>query len=262
MWTKKLQTRLYLIHEILRRQIFNPCPVCALAAYGGDFCKDCQDDISLGMQGIPRCFICADELMGDAFKMIASPCQLLCQHCRADRPMFERTVVAMRYAFPVDVLMHGLKERGQLHLAGTMGRMLYQAVLGNKLPLPALDLIVPIPASQSAIRQRGFNPAGEIARTVAWAMRVPCRRGLLHRQGDCGAQKALNRDDRQIAVQDLYVCEQRVPNVWVGVVDDVMTTGATMRQAALALRRAGAAGVVALAAMRTPPVVWHNTNHV
>jgi predicted amidophosphoribosyltransferase len=53
-----------------------------------------------------------------------------------------------------------------------------------------------------------------------------------------------------------------LPAVWIGLVDDVMTTGSTMHFAALALRRGGAAGVVALSAMRTPRLVWHNTQHV
>ena len=84
----------------------------------------------------------------------------------------------------------------------------------------------------------------------------------LRRAQSLGTQKRLSKHDRQVATEHAYESKPNLPAVWIGLVDDVMTTGSTMHHAALALRRGGAAGVVALSVMRTPRLVWHNTQHV
>ena len=185
-----------------------------------------------------------------------------CNRCERHAPAFERSVIAMRYAFPTDGLMHDLKERGRLPLAAMMGRMLGHAIVEQAAQLPALLAIVPIPSSDTAIKRRGFNPAGEIARTVALELGLPCQRTWLRRNQSAGLQKHLSEQARQTALLHAYDAPPNLPPIWVGLVDDVLTTGSTMHQAALALRKRGVAGVIALAAMRTPRLVWHNTQHV
>jgi len=168
----------------------------------------------------------------------------------------------MRYAFPTDVLMHDLKQRGQLPLAAMMGRMLAQALREEPATLAKLACLVPIPSSEVSIKRRGFNPPGEIARTIAKSLGLGCQVTWLRRAQSLGTQKRLSKHDRQVATEHAYESKPNLPAVWIGLVDDVMTTGSTMHHAALALRRGGAAGVVALSVMRTPRLVWHNTQHV
>jgi predicted amidophosphoribosyltransferase len=79
----------------------------------------------------------------------------------------------------------------------------------------------------------------------------------LTRTRETTTQKTLNARARRDSVSGLYACPNVVPRVWIGVVDDVVTTGSTMDTAARALISAGAAGVVGLAAAHTPRA-WQN----
>ena len=257
------QARLYLIQNFLRLQFTTPCPLCGLAARGGDFCRACLGEVTAARRAYLTCAICADELPSAlAAPRSLSSSRILCEGCAKNPPAFESSIVAMRYAFPTDALMHELKKRMQLHLATLMGRMLAGAIREEPHTLAKLACIVPIPSSDVSIRRRGFNPPGEIARVLAKALGLPCQVSWLRRTQAGGVQKHLDQQARRLATEHAYESRPNLPAVWIGLVDDVMTTGSTMHFAALALRRGGAAGVVALSAMRTPRLVWHNTQHV
>jgi predicted amidophosphoribosyltransferase len=148
------------------------------------------------------------------------------------------------------MLIRGLKERGQLAQANMFARFLARTINAHPQSLPRLNALVPIPSSAASLRKRGFNPAAEIARALRPALRVPLQQSWLRRTRESDLQKTLDFEARRKSVQGLYVCDQVVPPIWIGVVDDVLTSGSTMHEASLALKRAGARGVVALVAAR------------
>lgn len=117
---------------------------------------------------------------------------------------------------------------------------------------PPRAFLVPIPASRASLRRRGFNPAAELARALGRQCRLPCRAQWLQRTGYAPKQATLTREARLTAPRLLYTCPQPVTGATVALVDDVMTTGSTLDAAALVLRAAGAARVVALVAARAP----------
>jgi ComF family protein len=120
---------------------------------------------------------------------------------------------------------------------------------GAELP----ELVVPIPLHPRRLRERGFNPAGLIARSLAHAHRVRFDAVALVRVRDTPSQASLGRRERSRNVRDAFRARRStdVPaRVWL--VDDVVTTGATLASAARALRRSGAKEVIALCAARTP----------
>jgi predicted amidophosphoribosyltransferase len=158
----------------------------------------------------------------------------------------------MDYAYPGAMLVRGLKEHGRLAHARLFARMLANTFTAHRHTLPPIGALVPIPASQTSLRRRGFNPAAEIARTLSSHSAVPLKSWLI-RSREGHLQKVLDSGARRHSVQGLYQCAQPVGSIWVGVVDDVMTSGSTMHEAALALTHAGARGVVALVAARA---VW------
>jgi ComF family protein len=166
-----------------------------------------------------------------------------------------RLLAAMDYAYPTAMLIQRFKEGARLAYAGLFARVLWTRLRTQSpgdaglLPLGAL---VPIPSSQQALRRRGYNPAGELALELARLSGYPLQREWLRRTRETPSQKALDAAARRESVQGLYVCPHALPRVWVGLVDDVVTTGSTMHTAARALLNAGAAGVVALAAAHTP----------
>ena len=118
-------------------------------------------------------------------------------------------------------------------------------------PGPAPDLVVPVPLHPRRLRGRGFNPAMLLARHVARTSGVRCAAGRLQRSRDTPSQTGLGRQGRRRNVAGAFSCRGSVPpRIWL--VDDVVTTGATLSECARVLRRAGARRIVAICAARTP----------
>jgi Predicted amidophosphoribosyltransferases len=118
---------------------------------------------------------------------------------------------------------------------------------------PALpEAIVPVPLHISRLRERGFNQAHELARPLARHLGIPLRPGWLERTRRTDAQSDLDAEGRAGNVRGAFVA--RVPSGirHVAVVDDVMTTGATLAACTLALKRGGVERVDVWALARTP----------
>lgn len=113
------------------------------------------------------------------------------------------------------------------------------------------ELVVPIPLHPRRLRERGFNPAALLARNLSRAWDVPWNPVALRRLRDTPSQTRLDRDERQANVRDAFRARGRQP-AHVCVLDDVVTTGATLEAAARALRAAGSTHVTAVCAARTP----------
>ncbi len=240
---------MYSIRDLIRQAINSACPLCGLSAAGGDLCAGCLNDLTYSRQSVLRCARCAAQT--DSLQT--------CSACLQTPRAFTHTVAAMEYAFPGALLVRGLKARGCLSNAGLLARLLAQSVSTHAYPLPELKALVPIPSGSASLRKRGFNPACEIARVLSPCLNVPLRRTWLRRTRETELQKTLSAEARKHSVQGLYACDLCIPGVWVGVVDDVMTSCSTMHAAALTLIASGALGVVALVAARTP---WQNSDHV
>ncbi len=151
------------------------------------------------------------------------------------------------YVYPVDVLIRRLKYHGALYLAAPLSYELARCCKDS-----AVDGIVAIPQSTTAWRRRGYNPALEIARRVARAVGRPLWAQGLRRTRDARVQAGLGRVARQRNVGDLFACNMNVQGLWVAVVDDVSTSGATLSAVANVLKEQGARRVSAWVLAHTP----------
>jgi ComF family protein len=207
------------------------CFLCRGAAHGM-LCDQCQAELPWLPDALcPRC-------------ALASPGGALCGRCLAEPPHFDATVAALWYRFPADVLVQSLKFRGELALAGVLADL-----LSRRLRAPA-DLVVPVPLSSARLRERGYNQAAEIARRLGKG-RVELE--LCERARDGRPQVELPFAERQRNVRGAFRVRRVLAGATVAVVDDVMTTGATLNEIARALKAAGAARVVNWVLARTPP---------
>jgi ComF family protein len=185
---------------------------------------------------------------------LPSPNAAVCGACLRDPPPFAAAVAVFAYSFPVDRLLQRLKYAGALALADwaahALAARLERQLACGELTMP--DMVVALPLAAQRQRVRGYNQAQEIARRVARLLRLRTVRAL--RRSKMGApQAALPWSERAANVRHAYTCIADIGGRHVALVDDVMTTGATVREAARTLVRAGAASVTVWVIARTLP---------
>jgi ComF family protein len=113
------------------------------------------------------------------------------------------------------------------------------------------DAVVPVPMHRAKVRRRGYNQAELLARSLAKRIGVRCQTDLLAKTRDLDAQSKLARDARATNVRGAFLASPRVTSRRILLVDDVCTTGATMRACAGELVRAGAERVAAAVVAKT-----------
>jgi ComF family protein len=204
----------------------------------------------------PACAGCRRGVAGDA---------ALCPACDARLPRLEApwdpcppqplraSLAAVAFEGEAEVWIHRYKYpapglRGLDPGPGSVLRALVVEAGGYLEVAPAA--VVPVPQHPRALRARGFFPAGELARALARATGAPLRLRALARTRATRSQTDLSRRDRIANVRGAFAPRQALAGR-VALVDDVTTTGSTLREAAHALRRAGAAEVVAVCVART-----------
>jgi ComF family protein len=173
-----------------------------------------------------------------------------CGACLAHPPPFVGAVAAIAYAYPADRLIQRLKYGGRLALAVPLADLLAASVLDRLPSQPLPDALVPVPLSAPRQRGRGFNQAAEIARAASARLGRPVLHAL-ERHRDAPAQATLSRRRRVANVRGAFRCVEPVRGLSLALVDDVMTTGATLAAAATALNQGGATRVAAWAVART-----------
>jgi ComF family protein len=217
------------------------CAVCRAGARDG-LCGDCQARFAAPR---PRCRRCGLALGAAAD---------VCGACVNESPPFERCVCVADYAFPWDHLVAQMKFRNRPELAAPLAALLAAAVRREAAPLPAL--VLPVPLAPARLAERGHNQAWELARPLAAALKLPARADLLQRPLDSEHQATLNREQRQRNLRGAFMVDPRrrsaLQGLAVALVDDVLTTGSTAREAAATLLRAGAASVQVWVLARTP----------
>ncbi|HET7729984.1 MAG TPA: phosphoribosyltransferase family protein [Usitatibacter sp.] len=178
---------------------------------------------------------------------------LVCEPCLGDLPWLRErapdgAIAAFEYRFPVDRLVRRFKFGGDLAIGQWLGEQLAGRLRGTDTP----DLLVAPPLSPRALRERGFNQAVELAKSVARALDVRVEIAALRKVKETAPQRTLGRRQRQSNLRGAFVCDIDLRRADVAIVDDVITTGATARSVAAALRRAGARSVRVWAAARAP----------
>lgn len=194
-----------------------------------------------------RCRYCAIPIATD---------DRACGTCLQKRPAFDRTLVACDYIAPLDQLVLALKFGRRLAIAPALAQMLASTLeLPDSYPLP--DILIPVPLSRQRLAQRGFNQALEIAKPLARLTAIPLYPTLLQRVRDTTAQTRLHPNQRLHNIAHAFALNSdyadKISNRHIGVVDDVMTTGATLHEIAACLKRQGAQRVTNIVFARTPP---------
>jgi ComF family protein len=163
-----------------------------------------------------------------------------CGECLSHPFAFDDAAAAFEYRFPLDRLVHRFKYAGDL----AVGRWLALR-LAARVADARPDLVLAPALTRARLRRRGFNQALEVAKVVARRVHAPCDISSLLKTRDTPPQPGLGRQERRANLRGAFRFRKRVEGMHVAVVDDVMTSGATMDAVAAVLKERGAARVSA-----------------
>ncbi|UNK58831.1 ComF family protein [Pseudoxanthomonas daejeonensis] len=205
-----------------------------------------------GEESLDLCGECRRVLPGNGNACLRCalplPLPAVCGHCLRRPPPLQATHAAFLYLPPLDQLLPRFKFHHDLAAGRLLAQLMAHAFAGLERP----QALVPVPLHRGRLRRRGYDQALELARPMASTLRLPLRADLLQRVQATAAQSELDAVARRRNLQGAFrVADHCVPS-HVALVDDVMTTGATLHAAASALRRAGVARVDAWVCARTP----------
>ncbi len=223
------------------RRLPTQCALCRDWAYE----RLCDKCIARFASPKPRCTRCAIGVLEGVS---------ICGECLRHAPPFEHAVAAVDYEPPWDDLVRRFKFDAALDLADTLARRLLDAIRRSGARHP--DRLLPVPLADERMRERGYNQAWELARRVAPTMGCACDARLLLRTKETAHQLSLPPAERAANVRGAFTVEPRrrqdLRDRDVAVVDDVMTTGATLAEVARTLLQGGAASVQVWVLARTP----------
>ena len=204
-------------------------------------CAGCDDD--LPRPPVWHCPTCA----------LASAGCAVCGRCLSAAPAYDATVAGLVYAWPATRLVQAFKYERALGLAATLAGYLGDAIDDRRAARP--DLVIAIPLAPERMHERGYNQSREIARVLARRHGFVLDGALALRTRHTPAQADLPWRERARNIRGAFAVNRRLDGLSIAVIDDVMTTGATLNEMATTLKASGAARVTNWVAARTLPHV-------
>jgi len=189
-----------------------------------------------------KCRFCAIPWSGDDPDFICGP-------CLADPLPVDWMEAWGCYCGSLERVLRAFKFKRHDFFADPLSELM-ETMLRARVDLD-FDAVVPVPMHRAKVRRRGYNQAELLARALAKRIGIRCETDLLLKTRDLDAQSKLARQDRATNVRGAFLASPRVSSRRILLVDDVCTTGATMRACAGELVRAGAARVAAAVVAKT-----------
>ncbi|WP_426701721.1 ComF family protein [Rhodanobacter sp. Col0626] len=214
------------------------CLLCGAAGFAGmDLCADCAAELPRNRSCCARCAL--PLATGAA----------LCGECQRRAPPWDAAWAPFRYGWPLDRLESRYKFGSDLAAGRTLS-ILWQR---EPCPIGLPQLLLTVPLHRHRLRRRGYNQALELARPLARALDVPLRHDALERRRSTDAQTELDAVARRRNVHGAFAVREDIAlPAHVAILDDVMTTGATLAECTRVLRRAGVQRVDVWALARAP----------
>lgn len=212
------------------------CLLCAATSERNILCHACAAELPrLPQERCPRC-------------ALPTPHGETCGRCLAKPPHYDNAQAAFAYDFPLDKLVQSFKYQHRLALGDYLGQQI--AELAKNIEA---DLIIPLPLHIKRLRERGFNQALELARPLSRATKLPIDSASCQRVRHTTAQAELPWRERVKNIRGAFHCRTDFSGQRLLLIDDVMTTGASVDECARTLKLHGAANVSVLVVARALP---------
>lgn len=202
-----------------------------------DMCESCTSRLP---DNLPACTRCALPLPPD----LSNHSYIVCGRCQKKPPAFDFSVSLFRYEQPVVWLVQQLKFKERLSHARLLGEMLAEKIMNmsmqNNSPYSTFpECILPVPLHRKRLSIRGFNQSIELARPFANKTGLPLELNLIERVRKTESQTGLDAGQRRKNLRGAFKVVGSVSYSHVAIVDDVVTTGSTVNELAIVLKRAG-----------------------
>ena len=196
-----------------------------------DICFACANDLPYTKHACPSCgAILPDEII---------PNTKQCGACFEQNLSFQRVYAAFLYQDPIAQLLIDLKFKQKLMYAKVLGTLMadYFTQYYQKENKP--QLIIPVPLHKERLQERGYNQALELARPIAKSLQIPIDKYSCVRVKPTAAQSLLPFNERQSNVRQAFAIQKPLAVKYAVIIDDIMTTGSTVKELSQVLRNAG-----------------------
>lgn len=215
-----------MLKKLLQNFIPYTCVLChAKSDQQIDLCSHCQHDLPYWQHG---CCKCGTVLNGH---------EKICGDCLRETPPFDYTFALCDYVAPIAKLILDLKFQHQLIYAKILGELMAEKLKHRREKLP--QCIIPVPLSKKRLRERGFNQAIELAKPISKCLHIPTEINCCWRTRHTEAQAMLLAKHRHKNIKNAFVVKESLKAKHIAIVDDVVTTGHTIRELSRMLRKNG-----------------------
>ena len=203
------------------------------------------------LEHLPICQACLDELSKNSH--YCQQCGLkteasgICGVCQQTPPKYDATIAPYRYEYAIKHLIIELKFYKKLYNADLLGKLLARHI--NKQQLP--EYLIPVPMHRKRLNKRGFNQAMELCHVLSKELNIPVLSNAVIKKKATEAQANLTAKQRRQNLKDSFAINEVINAQHIAIVDDVMTTGATMNEIAKLLEKAGIKHIEAWVCART-----------
>lgn len=212
-----------------------PCVLCGSMSRNGLWCEACEQALPY-LTG-PLCQSCA----------LPIPDGSLCGHCLAHPPRFTRSTAVYAYTFPINKLIQLLKYGNQLALADVLAKQLARRIDLTNLP----DCLIAMPLHTNKLQYRGYNQALLLGKRLARELDIELLTHACQRVRDTPSQSAMPFKERGKNMRNAFSCNMDLSGKKVALVDDVLTSGASLNALAQAVQKNGATEIQSWVVART-----------
>lgn len=236
-----------LFNTVFKRCLFKQSCLLCKSADGGDIaiCNDCVKDLPWHIQ--PHCPQCG----------LLSFNSQLCGHCLKSAPDFDATHALFTYVYPLDALLQRYKYGSMLNFSHSFADLMSEDLLLSNTKAKDIDLIIPMPMHPQRLQERGFNQALEIAKLVSNKLEVPLDYKSCLRNKLTPPQASLPLKERVKSIHGVFSIKKshahNLQGLKIALIDDVMTSGASLNELAKTIKKAGASHVECWVIARTLP---------
>jgi ComF family protein len=217
------------------------CFSCGRKIAGEMLCSACREKIEFLYP--PRCRFCA--------KPVNDNTTGLCRKCRGKQYPYDRLVCAAAYKEPLAGLIHLLKYKDYDYLGDFLGALLAEHLSRINFSGGGYDFIIGVPLHPLKLKERGFNQTSFLAKKIANHFKIEFKDDIIYGVKDKLSQTKLSGQDRLANIHGTFAVPGGLTGKQIILVDDIFTTGATIRECAFALKEKGAKTVTAITLAKT-----------